>query len=165
MILPSIRALAYVFRDWFIIGVMTIIFIYDLRWYLIPDKVILPAGVMIAAANLLLGANWLNLAISGIIGGGFFYLQFILSRGKWIGGGDIRLGLFMGLALGWPFVLLAIFLAYFIGSVAGIGLILSKKKRWGSRVPLGTFLAFSTAVVLLWGKEILAWYLNLIFVV
>ncbi len=165
MIIPSIHVLAYVFRDWFIIAVMTVIFIYDLRWYLILDKITLPACAVIVAINLLLGANWLNMLISGIIGGGFFYLQFIISRGKWIGGGDIRLGLLMGLSLGWPYVLLAIFLAYFLGSIVGVGLILSGKKKWGSRIPLGTFLSFSTVIILLWGRAILAWYLHFIFLI
>ncbi|MDO8593060.1 MAG: prepilin peptidase [bacterium] len=148
-------------RDFFLISVMVVVFIYDLRWYLILDKVTLPACLIVFIFNLLLGYNLLNLLISGIIGGGFFLLQFLISRGRWIGGGDIRLGLLMGLALGWPGVILAIIISYFLGSIIGIGMILAGKKQWGSEVPLGVFLAAGAIITLFWQAEILNWYVNL----
>jgi len=151
-----------VLRDWFLIAVMTVIFIYDLRWYLILDIVTLPACIIIFLLNLALGITWQNMLISGIIGSSFFLFQFLISRGKWIGGGDIRLGLLMGIALGWPNILAAILLAYFIGSFVGIGLILSKKKEWGSQIPLGIFLSTATIITLFWGNKIVDWYLNLL---
>lgn len=145
-------------RDWFLICVMIIIFIYDLRWYLILDIVALPACLVVFLLNLSLGFGWQNLLISGIIGGSFFLIQFLISRGKWIGGGDIRLGLLMGLALGWPNILVAILIGYFIGSIVGIGLIATGKKSWGSQVPLGIFLSTATVVALFWGEEMIRWY-------
>lgn len=148
-------------RDWFLIAVMIVIFIYDLRWYLILDLVTLPACLAILILNLFLGFNLWDLLISGIIGGSFFLVQFLISRGKWIGGGDIRLGLLMGLALGWPAVLTAIILSYFMGSIVGLGLIISGKKQWGSELPLGVFLSAGTIIVLFWHEQILNWYLNL----
>ncbi len=150
-----------VFRDWFLISVMIVIFIYDLRWYLILDKITLPSCAIIFLLNFLLGISWQNMLISGIIGSSFFLIQFLISKGKWIGGGDIRLGLLMGLALGWPYVVLAIFLAYLIGSFVGVGLILSGKKQWGSKVPLGVFLSTATIITLFWGEMILNWYFGL----
>jgi len=112
--------------------------------------------------NLMLGFEWKNLLIAGIIGGSFFLLQFIISRGKWIGGGDIRLGVLMGFSLGFPHVLVAIFLAYFIGSIISIFLVIGGNKKWGSKIPLGIFLSFASIVVLFWGDEILDWYLKFI---
>ena len=168
--------LTSIFRDWFIISVMIVVFVIDLRWYLILDAVTMPAAGIIFVLNLILGLNppnplyqggiiglsWQNLLFSGIIGGSFFLIQFVISKGKWIGGGDIRLGLLMGLALGWPNVLTAIFLAYFIGSIFGIGLILTGRKKWKSQVPLGTFLAVAAIITLLWGDKILGWYLGIL---
>ncbi|MFA6171142.1 MAG: prepilin peptidase [Patescibacteria group bacterium] len=157
------RFILEILRDWFFIAVMIIIFIYDLRWYLILDIITLPACFILFLLNLTLGVSWLNLLLSGIIGGSFFLAQFLVSRGKWIGGGDIRLGLLMGLALGWPNVLAAILLAYFIGSIAGLGLILTGRKKWGSEVPLGVFLSFASVITLFWGSEMLNWYLKLFY--
>jgi leader peptidase (prepilin peptidase) / N-methyltransferase len=159
--LSNYQFIAQLLRDWFLISVMIVIFIYDLRWYLILDKVTLPACLIVFILNLILGINLWNLLISGIIGGSFFLIQFLISRGKWIGGGDIRLGLLMGLALGWPGVILAIIISYFLGSIIGIGLILSGKKQWSSEVPLGVFLTIGTVLALFWQTQILNWYLNM----
>ncbi|MDD4272000.1 MAG: prepilin peptidase [Patescibacteria group bacterium] len=148
-------------RDWFLICVMIVIFIYDLRWYLILDIVTLPACLIILIFNLILGFSLWNLLISGIIGGSFFLIQFIISKGRWIGGGDIRLGLLIGLALGWPGVLVAIIISYFIGSIVGLGLIAFGKKQWGSEVPLGVFLSTGAIITLFWQEQILNWYLNI----
>ncbi|MBU4374942.1 prepilin peptidase [Patescibacteria group bacterium] len=163
-ILPLIHDslfIIHLLRDFFIISVMIIIFIYDLRWYLILDKVVLPACAIVFILNLILGITWQNMLISGIIGSSFFLFQFVVSKGKWIGGGDIRLGLLMGFALGWPNVLAAIFLAYLIGSIVGVGLILAGRKQWGSKIPLGIFLSSASVIVLFWGEQIINWYFNL----
>ena len=135
-------------RDFFLIAVMIVIFIYDLRWYLILDIITLPACLVMLIFNLILGFSLWGLLLSGIIGGSFFFVQFIISRGRWIGGGDIRLGLLMGLALGWPGVLLAIIISYFIGSIIGLSLIALGKKQWGSEVPLGVFLTVGAVITL-----------------
>jgi prepilin signal peptidase PulO-like enzyme (type II secretory pathway) len=155
-------------RDWFIISAMLVIFIYDLRWYLILDKVTLPAMAIVLIFNIILGIlagniliNLFIYLISGIIGGSFFLIQFLISKGRWIGGGDIRLGFLMGLVLGWPYILEAIFLAYLAGSIVGVGLMIAGRKQWGSKIPLGAFLAPAAIAVLLWGKEILEWYFQL----
>jgi prepilin signal peptidase PulO-like enzyme (type II secretory pathway) len=148
-------------RDFFLISVMVIIFIYDLRWYQILDIITLPACLVVFILNLFLGFNLWNLLISGIIGSSFFLVQFLVSNGRWIGGGDIRLGLLMGLALGWPAVILAIIISYFIGSIVGIGLVLAGKKKWGSELPLGVFLALGVIISLFWQEPILNWYFNI----
>jgi len=159
--IQNLKFIIQLLRDWFLISVMIVIFIYDLRWSEILDIVTLPACLAVFIINLVLGFNLLNLLISGIIGGSFFLIQFLISNGRWIGGGDIRLGLLMGLALGWPAVLLAIIISYFIGSIVGVGLILAGKKKWGSEVPLGVFLATGTIISLFWQAPILDWYLGM----
>ena len=84
---------------------------------------------VILLLNILIGFSLWNLAISGIIGGSFFLMQYLISQGKWIGGGDIRMGLLMGISLGWPSILVALFLAYLLGSFIGIFLMMAKKLK------------------------------------
>lgn len=152
-----------VVRDWFIIAVLLVVFVYDLKWQLILDKVMLPAIFIVAGINLFLGTTWWILVISAIIGGGFFFLQFVVSRGMWIGGGDIRLGIFMGAALAKiSTLILALFSSYLLGSVVGIALIISGKKKWGSKIPLGVFLAIGTIFALFWGNSVVEWYLGIL---
>ncbi|NTW22352.1 prepilin peptidase [Candidatus Falkowbacteria bacterium] len=156
-----------VLRDWLVVSVMVIIFIYDLRWYLILDKVTFPAMAAVAIFNLVaeFGAggsgqvlSWRNWVISGIIGGSFFLLQFIATKGRGIGGGDLRLGLLMGLILGWQGLIVAFFAAYFSGSIVGLSLIAAGKKQWGSKLPFGVFLAPATIVALFWGQPLWQWF-------
>ena len=153
-------------RDWFFIAVLLVIFVYDLRWYLILDSITIPAIIIAFIGNLFLSASWrvdfLNLALAVVIGGGFFLLQFLVSRGKWIGGGDIRLGALMGALLGFPQVLVVLAFAYFSGAIVGIGLVAAGRKQFSARVPFGTFLSAGTIIALLYGEVILRWYLGII---
>lgn len=149
-----------ILRDWIFAGFLIVIFIYDLRWYEILDTVTIPAMVIAFIFNLWLGASFWSLLLAALIGGGFFLGQFLISQGRWIGGGDIRLGALMGLMLGYPQVVVALMIAYLSGSVVGAGLLVAKKKQWSSQIPFGTFLSLATIIAMLWGSEILSWYLN-----
>ncbi|MFA6307868.1 MAG: prepilin peptidase [Patescibacteria group bacterium] len=163
--LTSISALQFLhLLDWWmIVGFLIIIFVYDLKYYLILDKVVWPAIVLAFFANLFLGFSILNLVLAAVIGGGFFLLQFVMSKGRWIGGGDIRLGVFMGVILGWPHILTALFISYILGSFISIFLLLGKRKEWGDKVPFGTFLALGTFVTMLWGSALMKGYLALFY--
>ena len=66
---------------------LVVIFVYDLKHYLILDKVVVPAIFISLIFNLSLGFNIFNLLLAALIVSGFFMLQFIISKGKWIGGG------------------------------------------------------------------------------
>jgi len=158
----SSQYLILALRDLLFISVLVIIFIYDLRWYLILDIITVPAIALALFFNIYLGFGWRNLFLATVVGGGFFLAQYIISQGRWIGGGDIRLGALMGMMLGWPQILVALMLAYIIGSVVGIGLLISNKKKMSSQIPFGTFLSIATLIALLWGEKILDWYLGLI---
>lgn len=155
--------LTYLFRDWTFIAVMVFLFVYDLRWYLIPDIISLPAIVFFFSFNIFLSHDWLNWLISGIIGGGFFLVQFLISKGKWIGGGDIRLGVLLGVFLGWPNIVLALLLAYFSGTLVLTPFVLAKKKEWDSQIPFGVFLSTGAIICLFFGNNIINWYLNLLY--
>ena len=146
---------------WVFTSFLIIIFIYDLRYYLILDKVSLPAVAVAFIINIFLGHSWTSLLLAMLVGGGFFLAQFVLSKGKWIGGGDIRLGLLMGAILGWTGVLLGLFVAYMLGGVFASILLLSKKKHLGDKLPFGTFLTIATFIVLLYGDILFKWYISL----
>lgn len=136
------------------------IFVYDIRHYLILDKVALPGILFAFLANLLLGLIWWQMLLAAVIAGGFFAVQFALSRGTWVGGGDIRLGVLMGAMLSWPGVLVALVLAYGIGGLVAMLLLAMKRKTLQSRVPFGPFLTVATFITLLYGQNIIDWYMN-----
>lgn len=158
------QLIAALIRDWVFASVLLVIFVYDLRWYLILDRVTVPAMIFAVLANLIIGYSWVGLAVGALIGGGFFWLQYVISSGKWIGGGDLRLGALIGLMVGWPNVLAALFIAYLIGAVFALYLVAGGKKKMKSPLPFGTFLAIATVIVMIWGEVIVNWYLSLIYV-
>ena len=140
---------------------LIVISIYDLKHYLILDKVVFPALVLSIAYNLLIGQ-----LVSGILGAvlvsGFFYLQYLFSKGRWIGFGDVKFGLLLGSLFGFPLALLVLLLAYCSGAMVGVSLIALGKKKLSSKLPFGTFLGFSAIIVLLYGDQIWNWYMKLI---
>jgi len=150
-------------RDWFIVFVAVAIFIYDLRWFIIPDIIILPAIFLVSILNVLLGANPLYLVVLFLAGGSFFLIQFAVSKGKWIGGGDVRLGAFMGVCLArFDYLILSILLSYWVGALISIYLLLSSKRKWTSKLPLGVFLTTGIMLTIFFGDSILRWYFSLI---
>jgi len=151
---------------------LIIIFVYDLKHYIIPDKIIYPAIAATLIFNFLphqiFGGGFNQFSIfkfsilSALGAAGFFLAIVLISHGKWLGLGDVKLAFFMGLFLGFPNILFALFLAFSIGAIIGIGLIISGKKTLKSEVPFGPFLVTGTFLAMFWGERIINWYLSLI---
>lgn len=148
-----------------LVGFMALL-IYDLRWLLLPNRIIYPLGVVAvimalvtvyAAQKPLLAL--LNTLLAVAVGGGIFYVLFQVSGGKWIGGGDVKLGWLLGLVVGTPArALLLIFIASLGGSVVLLPLLVSKRLKRTSVIPFGPFLILAAIVVVLFGGDLLAWY-------
>ena len=141
---------------------LIVIFVYDLKHYVIPDKVIYPA-IGVALVYDFLRSDFLgksDLLISALGAAAFFLAIVLISRGKWMGVGDIKLAFLMGLILGYPNILVALFLAFLIGAIIGVGLMVFGKKTIKSEVPFGPFLVAGTFIALFFGKEIINWYVQ-----
>lgn len=100
-------------------------------------------------------------SLMALVLGSFFYLLIVLTKGKGMGGGDLKLGVFLGLAFGFPYSIVVLMLSFLLGSVFGVGLILIGKKKFGQTLPFGPFMSLAGLIVIFWGNEILNWYLNL----
>lgn len=160
-----------VLKIFFVIGVMTAVFVIDLEHYLILDKVVLPATVVMLAFHLITdlssGHYWLHSSVGGGIIGAIagyipFYLLWKISNGKWMGLGDAKFGLFLGAAFGFPLIYVCYFLAFFVGSLAAIPLLWRGTKKMSSKVPFGTFLAVAGLLTLWFGEQIWQWYCGII---
>jgi len=147
---------------WFVMWVLSFIFVYDLIYMEVVDSITLGSAVILffIGGYVVWGGEWFPLLIGACLGGLFFLLQYILSKGRWVGGGDIRIGILMGVILGWKLLLLALWIAYVVGAIISVGLLVSKKKTMKSQVPFGVFLTSATFVVMVWGERILSWYLS-----
>lgn len=152
-------------RDWVIFFTLVFIFVYDLKYFKIEDTVLLPAAFLVFILtlfsqpdqNILIVAG--HMLLAALIGIVFFGLQYLFTKGKGIGLGDLRIGLFMGVALeNWINICLALVISYIIGALVSLFLIIFKKKELKSQVPLGPFLVIGTFVVLVFGQRILSFY-------
>lgn len=152
--------LAVLFKLIFV-SILIVVAVYDLKHYLILDKVVLPAAVLGVVYAIYQGTLLSGLAGVGIVSG-FFLLQYLVSRGRWIGLGDVKLGLFLGMILGWAGSIVMLMLGYWVGAAAAVALIATGKKKMASRVPFGLFLAGSAIITLIYGQAIADWYLALI---
>jgi len=141
---------------------LIVIFVYDLKNYLILDKIVFPAIIIVLFYQILMG-NFLNPFLSALLASGFFLSLVLISKGKWMGMGDVKFAILMGLILGWPNILLALFLSFFSGAIIGIVLILFNKKGFKSQIPFGPFLVGSTILIMLYGEYLNIWYYNLLF--
>lgn len=77
---------------------------------------------------------------------------------EWIGFGDFRIGVLIGILLGFKFSIVALFLSYILGAVIGVISILKNKKKTIQRIPFGPFLAISTVITLFYGQIFINFY-------
>ena len=146
--------------------------VIDLEHRLILNKMTYPAVVIALIISILLPSigsidtslPWPEIT-NGVIGGaiGFVLLLIpaLIFRGG-IGWGDVKMAALIGLVTGFPLVFVAVFLGIVLGGLVAGLLILLKIKRRKEHIPFGPFLSLATMATLLWGSDILNWYLGLL---
>jgi prepilin signal peptidase PulO-like enzyme (type II secretory pathway) len=154
---------------WLVAGVLlAILFAYDFKWFLLPDKIVYPlVGLSLVYAALTVShsndafSSLINIGESVLIFSGIYLGLWIVSSGRWIGLGDVKLGLVLGLLLGkWELALLALFLANLIGCLIVLPGLLTKKLTRTTQVPFGPMMIGGFVIAALWGSQIIDWYLS-----
>lgn len=143
-----------------VFSMLEVIFVYDCKLMEIPMIVLWAAigwtllgFLFLDWSNFNLVTSALSLKIfSGILGGSvaflFFFILASVSKEKWMGLGDAYLGFLIGFLVGWPYVLLALMMAFTIGAFFGIIVILLKKKTMKSRIPFAPFLVIGALITI-----------------
>ncbi len=154
-----------------VLSLMVLIFVYDLKHHLIPDEAVLAAigAAIIWQGTILISgiaslAEVLSFFLAGLGAAGFFLAIFVISQGRWMGFGDVKLALFMGLFLGYPTILAALFSAFTSGSIIGLAMVLLKRKEMRSEIAFAPFLVFGTILAFFWGEPMINWYFNLLLI-
>ncbi len=158
--------------------VMTFLFAYDLKHQIIPNVVVVPA---IAAALIVILFQyalfqqgipipiglWSSDPDTYLLGGGaaglFFLTLSAASGGRWIGGGDVKLAALIGLVVGWPAVLVAVFAAYLVGLAYALVLLLTRNATLQSSIPFGPMLVAGYFIAAFYADYFLSWYEGLVF--
>lgn len=137
------------------------VFFIDLEHQVIPDKILVPLILLFSFRAIVL-ADFSLFAVA-FLSSLFFYLLFLATRGRGMGLGDVKLAFLMGLCLGYPEIVVSLYLAFLTGAALGIILILSGKAKFGQKIPFGPFLSGATIMTCLWGEKIIHFVGGLLF--
>lgn len=138
----------------------------DYKRQILPDKIIIPLGIWLVALYSInsifdffrAGSGWDSWWAGLLIGGLVIGSIFAITLGKGIGLGDAKFAAVLGITLGGPKTLLMLFLAFVIGAVFGIIVIILKKADKQTAIPFGPFIFLGWILAMLWGENILIWY-------
>ncbi len=142
--------------------------IYDFRWMLLPNRLVFPLiglgviQVLVVAIVFDGGLRSVLAALFGLaVAGGIFFVLFQVSKGRWIGGGDVKLGFALGLILGSPLqAALLLFVASLLGCLVAVPGLVRKKLSRASRIPFGPYLIVAMLLVVLCGRIVTDWYVH-----
>jgi prepilin signal peptidase PulO-like enzyme (type II secretory pathway) len=137
-----------------IVTLLVFSFVFDLKYMILPD---FSTFILIGIA--VLGAvfdekNIIPYLLSAVGASLFLLFLNIITKGKGMGMGDVKYAIFMGLLLGFPLTVVAMYIAFIGGAIVGVFLILNKKLKRKSLIPFGPFLIIGTVVAWWWGGEI-----------
>jgi len=145
-----------------LISVLVIVSISDLRYRLLPNKIILPAMIVCLALRLWVRElPFWEYAAGFLLGGAtLFAVAYVSMRiGKpAMGGGDIKLLALLGLAIGVKLVMLALAISSMLGFLCGMALLVTGRIRRRTFIPFGPFIAAGGFIALLFGNQLIAWY-------
>ena len=139
---------------------MVALFTYDLQWRLLPNKLVFPliAAALLYSAIYYLGirgagwATWLmNIGLGLLPITGIYGVLYLISGGRWIGLGDVKLGIAIGMLVPWWGGILVLFLSNLLGSLVSLPGLIRHKITGSSEIPFGPYLIFATYLVFLFG--------------
>jgi leader peptidase (prepilin peptidase) / N-methyltransferase len=149
--------------SWTLISLLMIIVVSDIRYMIIPDKILLAFAFLFALERLFIPfIPWRDALIGAAVGFLLLFLIAVISKGG-MGGGDIKLFALLGFVLGWKMVLLAFFFSTFYGTIIGlVGMALGKVRR-REPMPFAPAIALGTLTAYFFGYDIIQWYKEIIF--
>jgi leader peptidase (prepilin peptidase)/N-methyltransferase len=146
---------------------LVILFVYDLKWFLLPDRVVfslIGLGVVIYATGAIVTMDFGIAQVASLAGGvavlgGTYFVLWTVSKGRWVGFGDVKLGVALGILLAdWKLALLTLFLANLLGTLVVLPGLITRKLSRTTHVPFGPFLILGFFLSLVFGSGIIAAY-------
>ena len=146
----------------FCLVIMVALAVYDLKWMTLPNSFVatLFGGSLLFAVTQSLYQKDVGLLAGSLLAGfffsGVFYLIFFISNEQWIGGGDVKLALPLGILAGSIFnVLLVLYVASITGLLYSLAIFLRRHTPFRKmRVPFGPFLLLGTYIVFIFSDVI-----------
>lgn len=162
----SIEYVWELFYYLFITSCLIVIFFADLKYGIIPDKIIVPAIFATTAYLFLIShLSFLNYFLSAVGACLFFLLLSLIKikKRRGMGFGDVKFAFLMGLILGFPNIVISLYIAFLTGAIVGIILILwRRKKAFGTTIPFGPFLVMGSLAAIFFGNFLVQNFLRVL---
>ncbi|MDD6208031.1 MAG: prepilin peptidase [Clostridiales bacterium] len=142
-----------------VVSALIVLSVIDWRIYEIPLSVNIVIFLLAVCHTAIDYQNWISYVIGMVAVSAVLALLYYFSGGKAIGGGDVKLMAAAGLLLGWQKIIVAFLLGCVIGSV--IHVLRMKIEKTGSVLAMGPYLSAGIVLAMLWGDEMIRWYLRL----
>jgi len=145
-----------------VISILSIgIFFYDIKYQQIPEIFTYPGIVLIFIVSIFLpGPGFFEMAIGGALGALFFGFQVIISKEQWMGAGDTQVGILIGMFLGWKYLIMALLIAYLIGSILSLVLLAAGKVKGNTKIAFAPFLITALFIVIFFGDYMYNLYIS-----
>lgn len=175
---------------------LIIILLADIKYKIIPNKVVFPAiffmlAIMIVSFGFIAYSSYFQLKadafgkylievgywkdqmmflarslgitlFTSALLAGFFWFLIWVTKGKGMGGGDVKLAFLIGLINGFPLSIIAIVLAFLSGAIYSTLLMIIKRKGMKDVIPFGPFLILGSVAAFIFGQQIFNWYIGLL---
>ncbi len=173
------------------LGFLIALCVIDIKYYLLPDRIVFGGIIFVILSDIYFivldkfsnlnfikgGINflgpivepfnsrldlYLNYLLGALFFSGFLYLVYFFTKGKAMGFGDVKLGILVGLMLGFANGLMALGLSFVIGSIIAVIFLISKKKKLGQYLPFAPFMLLGVLATVFLGEKIINFYLSII---
>jgi len=154
-----------IFNWQFILGLIIIVFlvfsaIFDLKYMILPDFSTVILIIMAFLGVVFDEPNIIPYLLSSLVASGFLLILNLITKGKGMGMGDVKLAIFMGLFLGPQKTIVAFYIAFIVGAIYGLILMALKKVKKKSQIPFGPFLILGTLVAWWWGEFVIKFLMS-----
>lgn len=131
----------------FLLLVFVLLFLFDLKFFILPDLIVLPAIII---------TLWFNYPyfLTALALGAFFAIMFLSSRGRWLGFGDVKLAFLIGVAFGYPWGVLVVIASVWAGAIWALILLALRKADLKTPLPFGAYLAATSIFYIIFAHEI-----------
>jgi prepilin signal peptidase PulO-like enzyme (type II secretory pathway) len=137
------------------------IFVIDILHQIVPDELVY-AGIILNLGFLLITDGQMIYAslLAGFVAASFLLLIHLITKGKGMGLGDVKLAIFLGMFLGLTKIIPWLYLSFLTGAIVGIILILGKKARFGKPIAFGPFLILGAIGAYFWGEKLVGVFIK-----
>ncbi|MBP6886171.1 MAG: prepilin peptidase [Candidatus Pacebacteria bacterium] len=132
-----------------ILFLLVSLFFFDVRYHMLPDALTLPLVVIAIGRIALFRSDLLiNALAMGVCLTAFFGLLYLLTRGRSLGFGDVKLACAMGVLFGFPMAIGVTLIAIWSGAAIGVGMMMRKSATMKTALPFGAFWVVAALVTL-----------------